>query len=225
MCLGCLSFSFLKISFFHASLEKEIWWQTDHYVEWKTQTVTLKPMYWYDKVIYYRLIMPHVIISLPWTQTCDLLMPTSLDPPKNHPLPSLVARGMHSRWAALNRCHCELETDGNEGSPRSGSPAAVLCTRCQGVMTAQQGGTQRHRRQHHLRLTLSLTHPHAHTHKHTWRLCKGAKRRGVSSNSSLQECGSRDLSEETSDRLQTNRHTNTCLKTHTLNISPLPSSK
>lgn len=101
-------------------------------------------------------------------------------PPKTSFFPPFLARGMHSRWAPLNRCHCELETDGNEGSLQSGSPAAVLCTRCQGVMTAQQGGTQRYRRQHHLLLTSPPKNTQTHSHK-----CKGANRKGVSSNSRL----------------------------------------
>lgn len=124
---------------------------------------------------------------------------TPLNPVSSFSL--LVARGMHSRWAALNRCHCELETDGNEGSPQSGSPAAVQCTRCQGVMTAQQGAPGEIEDS---TISVSPTHPspHSHTHTHTYShgLCKGAKRRGVSSSTSLQECESGDLSEETSDR-------------------------
>lgn len=101
-------------------------------------------------VIYDRLIVPQ--LSTTRRSSCPKLKrDVHLSRPScNQSLPFLVAPGMHSRWAALNRCHCELETDGNEGSLQSGSPAAVLCTRCQGVMTAQQGGTQRNRRQHRL---------------------------------------------------------------------------
>lgn len=90
-------------------------------------------------------------------------------PPKTSFSPPFLVRGMHSRWAALNRCHCELETDGNEGSLQSGSPAAVLCTRCQGVMTAQQGGTQRYTAEDS---TISFSLHPLKTHKH---ICTSAK--------------------------------------------------
>lgn len=93
------------------------------------------------------------------------------------PYSSLVARDMHSRSAALNRCHCELQTDGNEASLQSGSPAAVACTQCQGVMTAQQEGTQRHRRQ---------PTPSPHTHTHTYLFVLYAKVQG-------ETCASRNV--------------------------------
>lgn len=57
-----------------------------------------------------------------------------------------------------------METDGNEGALLSGSLAAALRTRCQRVMTAQQGGTQQNRRQNYLHITSSTTttsHIHA----------------------------------------------------------------
>lgn len=145
----------------------------------KLITAQIKPKKW---IFYYEADTIVTIVSQsnisPKTQTWPLFLT-----PYAQLLPSLVARGMHSRWAALNRCHCELETDGNEGSLQSGSPAAVLCTRCQGVMTAQRGGTQRYRRQHHLCLTPTHTHTKKHmsmrTHTHTHSGSAKVQRGGV----------------------------------------------
>lgn len=145
------------------------------------------------------------------TQACDLLRsapswPSAHPKKKKTALPSLLARGMSS--GTLNRCHCELETDGNEGSPLSGSPCSCAVfpvpasddSSARGRPDAQEDSAVYSTLAHPPR---QLTSTHTHTYTHTQTHCKGANRRGFGSSISLQECERTDLSEDTSGAAKT----------------------